>query len=408
MASRYVALVIISQRAEEMAIELDNTVSVAQIAPNQYEGKFAPGPVRFREDGGAWRRINTDLALSGGVYVPADTPYRLEVAPDGGRRIYPDRQDLSKYVDFSVPSWLAGLSREVGRNFIKVYGNKWTLTLSVAKLGVKLDVVFDSLPTFTSVSFPVSVTGYNVNQLLSSGRIQRPILTDAEGTVRELAWSYQAGELRVNLDFSGLIFPVVLDPTFSVAASLDDVYVRGASTFDQTETSLFVGNNNGDIVHSAMRFALAITKDSTINSCYLTVKAAYADSSTTVNTNLYFEQVDNAAQIANYADFFARTLGNAVAFANIGAWTLGESYDTPSLSSILQVIVNRAGWISGQYINLFWKDNSSSGYARRRPASWNNTTYTEPVLTVTWTLPAAGGVSAAYYYNLYGSGRNRG
>ena len=75
-------------------IELSNLVSLTQIGERTFQGIFASGPTRFREDGGIWRRINTDFQLSGGIYIPTDTPYRLEVAPDGGRRIYLDRQDF--------------------------------------------------------------------------------------------------------------------------------------------------------------------------------------------------------------------------------------------------------------------------------------------------------------------------
>lgn len=184
---------------------------------------------------------------------------------------------------------------------------------------------------------------------------------------------------------------ITVDPPFAVAASGDDVVTLStSSTFSSTSSSCTAGNSAGATYNTAMRFSLPIPRGSTILTATVTFYASFNQAGTTCNTNLYFESADNAAAITSYNDYGGRSVGDAVAWASIPAWTAGTTYTSPDMAAILGVVIARPGWAISNYVNLFWKNNSSSTNAWRMGASWDNTTYTEPVLTVTWTSPARG------------------
>ena len=46
----------------------------------------------------------------------------------------------------------------------------------------------------------------------------------------------------------------------------------------------------------------------------------------------------------------------SVAWSNMAAWTAGQWYNSPDISSIIQEIVNQGGWTSGNNMALTWND----------------------------------------------------
>ena len=180
------------------------------------------------------------------------------------------------------------------------------------------------------------------------------------------------------------VYPVSIDPTFSIAASADDVYRYGATTFSTSNTLFRVGENAGVVYHSAARFILDIPSGSTINTCFLTLIANAARTGTGILTNLLFENAVGATQITSYGDFDGRSLGTPVPWDNIANWATGTSYNSPDLTAALQAVAD-LGTITA--VNLFWKDDGSSTRLRDG-ASWDDTTYAAPALTATWTEPS--------------------
>lgn len=174
---------------------------------------------------------------------------------------------------------------------------------------------------------------------------------------------------------------------FSVAASLDDVMSIGVY-FYKTDNKCVCGSSGGDIYDSAMRFLnMNIPQGSTILTAFITLVCAQDWSGVTMLTNLALEDADNATQIADEADFNGRSLTAVVAWDSIPAWSAGTSYVTPSLVTPFQTVISRVGWSANNAVNVFWKDDGSTSGAVRHGASWDNVTYTEPVLTITWTPP---------------------
>jgi type IV pilus assembly protein PilY1 len=94
---------------------------------------------------------------------------------------------------------------------------------------------------------------------------------------------------------------------------------------------------------------------------------SYADEdSTTVNVRIYGHDEDDADAPTSSSQVIDATLTTEyVDWSNIAAWTDGSQYDSPDITDIIQEIVDRVGWSSGNALVLQFRDNSSSSGAYR-------------------------------------------
>ena len=149
-----------------------------------------------------------------------------------------------------------------------------------------------------------------------------------------------------------------------VAASADDCraiwdgsnWVFGT---DYTQISVGYWGSNSYKQGGGMRFTnITVPKGSTITSAYLTFTARASRSATTVNSKIHGEDADNPGQFSDLADYEGRTRTTAVVnWDDIAAWTLDSEYNSPDISSIIQEIIDRAGWASGNAMVIFWDDH---------------------------------------------------
>ena len=156
-----------------------------------------------------------------------------------------------------------------------------------------------------------------------------------------------------------------------------------------------------------MRFqGVTIPQGATITAAYFTLVAVSPWTGTTPKSRITGENVDNAAAWSTLADYQARR-GTVVGGANndhltaaqvnwddIPAWSAGTAYNSPSIVSIIQEIVNRPGWASGNALALWWDDHdnrsSQIDACNRSGASWDSATYNPPALTVEYTVGGLG------------------
>jgi hypothetical protein len=172
--------------------------------------------------------------------------------------------------------------------------------------------------------------------------------------------------------------------TFYPAVSGDDGCINLGS-FNNTNNFLYIGNGGFGSAHSFWRIpAVSIPNGATIDSVYLRLTAHSSISGVTCNLNCYFNDADNAVAPTNTPGFNALSLTSAVAWNGLPAWSVGVQYNTSELKTILQNIVDRAGWSSGNAVMVVIKDNASSGSAVRVADSYDKGSgYAE--LHVTWT-----------------------
>jgi hypothetical protein len=178
---------------------------------------------------------------------------------------------------------------------------------------------------------------------------------------------------------------------FEPVVSLDDCHVRSDGLFTGATNYLFFGNIGGGLgMDAGIRFLnVTIPKGNTILTAKLTFQATYSDSGATCNTQVKGEAVDDAATFVDTTDFLGRARTTAyINWGAIPAWTENTDYDSPDISTIIQEIINRSGWASGNDLVLFVANNGSSSGAYREPKSINFGTGLCTRLTVTHAVPS--------------------
>lgn len=160
--------------------------------------------------------------------------------------------------------------------------------------------------------------------------------------------------------------------TRTVSSSTDDCrkYYTTTTAFSIT-LSVRVGHVNPTYKNfeNGLRFEnIAIAKDTVITGAKLILTASANLSTNNVNTRIYGQASDDPITFSDITDFSARSLTTAyVSWNSISSWSLDNEYDSPDIKTIIQEIVNRDGWTSGNDIVIMWKNygtDSSSGVYR--------------------------------------------
>ena len=197
---------------------------------------------------------------------------------------------------------------------------------------------------------------------------------------------------------SGIFYPAV---------AADDGFVSG-TTLHNSYTYAEIGNAGNVMDNAAFtRFlSVSIPQGSTITSAFVRFLAWDTHTDSPVNVNCHFEAADNATQIASGADYQGRTLTSPVAWDGVVGWTDETNYDSPSIVSILQDIVDRPGWSTGNAV-LFSVENNGTAFANYR-YFYTIEKVTVPIggaeLHVTWGPPES--VDEVASWNPYDTGSN--
>lgn len=184
--------------------------------------------------------------------------------------------------------------------------------------------------------------------------------------------------------------------TYKPLATTDDGYKYKNSATAETYTftsyiaSSLIGNFNGGINSSQafIRFPnVDIPKGSIIESAALNVCATNDNATTVVNFQIYACDYDNAVAPTDVASFDALVKGTEVDWNNVPAFTANTWYTSPDISSLVQAIVNRSGWASGNALMLKIEGLSVGTDVRRIISNYGNYTYpnTEPQLVITYS-----------------------
>ena len=161
---------------------------------------------------------------------------------------------------------------------------------------------------------------------------------------------------------------IKIDPIWQVGASTDDCYKRldygdANPLWRPTANDVRVGCAGVPTVYtygSGMRFTnITIPQGTTIDSAYLTLTASNPMSGAAVKARISADDTDDAATFSTVGDFDTRYAARTTArvdWDNIAAWTNELEYDSPEIKTVIQEIVDRGGWTSGNDIAIFWED----------------------------------------------------
>ncbi len=204
-------------------------------------------------------------------------------------------------------------------------------------------------------------------------------------------WQTEASTTNAVFDNFNMVPQIA---TLQVGASSDDAEQldNGAMSLTSDDLELTCDTTNKCNKNSAqkqtigLRFAaLPIPKNSSILSAQVEFTADEAQSEATSLT-LNGQAADNASTFAATTNnISARTKTAAsVAWSNLPAWVVGTKYQTPDMSPIVQEVVNRSGWASGNGLGLI-----VTGLGHRTADSYDKIGGVAPKLTVVYVAPAS-------------------
>ena len=197
---------------------------------------------------------------------------------------------------------------------------------------------------------------------------------------------------------------VTSDATFTPSASADDAYVSGVVEINTAGTMLYMGSALLLDISAGIRFrSVTIPAGATIVSAIVRFTAAENDSDAGVNLRLLGENNSAPAVFSTVGDFWARARTSAdKQWNNLGPWIAGTAYDSPDISSVIQEIVDRDDWASGNNLSMFVESNESTFLSLRAAASFDHPAYTEPQLIVDYVgIPNDFGREATCFNEVY-------
>ena len=143
-----------------------------------------------------------------------------------------------------------------------------------------------------------------------------------------------------------------------------------------------------------LRFnSLSIPKGATITNAYITFKAV---SPVSPNTNTGVTNLTIKGHASDNPSTFVSSTSNisnratttaSVSWSSLSSWTVGNTYDTPALNGIVQELVNRSGWSSGNSIAFI-----ITGSGSRSSEAWDDSPSNQALLTIQYTTISLSGV----------------
>lgn len=245
-------------------------------------------------------------------------------------------------------------------------------------------------------------TSGSMNEYVSDGMSRIDQMKQAMKTIIDESTDINMGVMRFSrAEGAAVIYPLAdLDATVTDSGNLiaamqnqsDDAEESGGVvTTTSTDYDFIPGNVVG------VRFMnVYIPRGATITSAKLTFTAD-ATQSTATNITISADDHDDAPTFsAVNNDITGRTQTASVAWNGVANWNSGTRYYSPDISTVLQTVVNRAGWCNGNAM-AFRLTTASGGrtgraYDRYAPVSGVYENY-NPKLVVTYTPPAIGTIT---------------
>ncbi len=160
------------------------------------------------------------------------------------------------------------------------------------------------------------------------------------------------------------------------------------STWKDGSIDIRMGNDSSFVsTDMSLRFTgISIPQGETINSASISITAA-AGGPAQVDTIIHAYDEDNTANFASDPRGRNRTTAGE-------AWELhgvnfNEEYTSPDISSVIQEIVDRGGWSSGNAIGFVFEDDSDIGAQQHNFYSYQATPAKSALLTIVYSVPGS-------------------
>ena len=113
--------------------------------------------------------------------------------------------------------------------------------------------------------------------------------------------------------------------------------------------------------------SIDIPAGAVVTSAYIRLRAAATNSSATAKVKIYFNDVDDASNPSTGygSDYDSKALTTAYESWTYPSVSSGSAYDSPDITDVVQEILDRGGWSSGQDMMVMIKDDGSTAGVRR-------------------------------------------
>lgn len=189
-----------------------------------------------------------------------------------------------------------------------------------------------------------------------------------------------------------------------VAQQSDDVEeVSTGGTPDIASSDYEVVVDGATTQQLGFRFQnVTIPNGYTIQAAYLRLVGDESQSAGTENVDIYGEAADNSSTFSTAANnLTGRTKTTAkVDWDALAGSVPGTLVTSPDIKTVVQEIVNRAGWSSGNAMSVILAPGGSN--ATRTYESYDGQFYSSAMLHIEYTAPAAGGTT--HFLTLLGVG----
>lgn len=179
-----------------------------------------------------------------------------------------------------------------------------------------------------------------------------------------------------------------------IAATADDGFLDTSTGWDTLQQFVSFGDGiTGGERRACLRFTnVTVPHGATVNSASAVFTCYAASVVDGVNLNIYANAEDDAVAPTSTATCEAKTQTTAVVnWAFDTDWAINSEYTTPDIAAIIQEVVNRAGWVSGNAIMVIVRDNNSAVDARRASYDYTNTPGKSAKLNITYSVTVGGG-----------------
>lgn len=176
--------------------------------------------------------------------------------------------------------------------------------------------------------------------------------------------------------------------TYSVSASADDVNEANA-VLDQDRTLVWIGNAGTSLPgYAGFRFTnVTIPPGANIQSAHLQVIMPY-NQWIDIAFTLVGEAADTSAPFTSSARPSQRAVTSAqVAHASSANWVAQNWYSLGEIGPVIQEIVNRSGWQSGNSLSVLLRGPGGGSWGRKFIVSWDGNPMYAPRLVLSYTLP---------------------
>jgi hypothetical protein len=142
---------------------------------------------------------------------------------------------------------------------------------------------------------------------------------------------------------------------------VDDAYDYSATEFWNNTSNMRVGNYSGKKVTAGLRFSgVNLPQGATITRTVLRVRS-YQSWSNALHLKVSAEAADNPGSFVDASvQPSARVKTTARVDWDPAAWASGAWYESPDLQVVIQEIVSRPGWASGNALVLLLADDGSA------------------------------------------------